>query len=418
MDLAGQEIVNSARAAVYAARAGLSVKCEPCMSVADAVGDDPYEDPVTDGAPWYDPTQPESAEFLGVLGLGVAGTGSAPVSRSPVALIGDGSALGPLRRTHREVAFTVGLITQSQAALSYALAWLASALRGGACAGAACQGDEMCMFSACPGSTLGAAGLVGDTELRHLFDVGLLDGPTLGEVKEFSSGLLVAEVTFTVAAGKPWIYREPLVSLSNDWVSLAAGDSLTFDPDSVYDQCAAPTPCLDDPLCPAPVLPPRPPVPVSPCYPTGSARFARTVVQLDALAAPDWLEMVPVLSVATGSLAMRRLIVRFWANPQNLPPDQVTDPCSACLDISVAYLPAGSTFTLDARVQRASVDCPTGVLGSATSTPVVYGPQGQQFEWPVFSCPTGLMIEILSAWDTTAPESRARVELIPRQDAA
>ena len=33
MDLAGQEIVNSARAMAYAGAAGLQVECEPCDSL-------------------------------------------------------------------------------------------------------------------------------------------------------------------------------------------------------------------------------------------------------------------------------------------------------------------------------------------------------------------------------------------------
>lgn len=416
MDFSGQEIINSARAAAYAAAVGLAVECPPCDDLAVAVGDNFYTSPAEDDAPWYDPTQPESAQFLGVLGLGVTGLGSSPVSRTPVPLIGDGSALGPLRSTQREMAFTVGLIVQSDGALSYALGWLSTALRGGACTSAACNGDTLCMFVCCPGDLAGD-GPIGDAELRHLYDVGLLEGPTLGDVKEFN-GARVATVTFTLVAGKPWIFREPLATLT-DWVSLVDGDRVSnFDPDSVYAQCPQPTSCLNDPTCPSPLMPPRPPVPVSPCYPTGRGNFRRTVLRLDAASAPEWLEMVPVLEVVTGSAVMRRLVVRFWANPQNLPCDAVLDPCSACLDISIGYLPAGSTLTLDARVQRAVVDCPSsGGAQPSQSSPVIYGPQGQAFEWPVFTCPTALCIEVLTQYEHTAGDSRARVSLIPRQDA-
>jgi hypothetical protein len=416
MDLGGQEIVNSARAYAYGTAAGLTMACEPCEAVPAAVGDGPYYSPQEDGAPWYDPTQLESADFLGVLGLGAVGLGSAPVSRTPVELVGPGSALGPLRRTAREMAFTVALIVRDEAALSYALAWLAATLRGSSCSFEACGGAAMCMFSACPQDS-DTGDLPGTAQLRHLYDVGLLDGPTLGEVKRVGTAFQIAEVTFTLVAGKPWIYREPLVTSPAGWVTLGDSGVVRFDPDSVYAACAAPVPCLTDPHCPAPPLPPRPPVPVSPCYPTGIDNFRRTVVQLDALDAPDWLELVPVLEVATGSDVMRRLTIRFWANAQNLPCDQVTDPCSACLDITVAYLPPGATLTLDARVQRSVVDCPQGTIGSTQSTPVLYGAQGRAMQWPAFECPTGLCIEILSKFDATAPDARARVSLVPRQDA-
>ncbi|MEV6400571.1 hypothetical protein AB0M39_38320 [Streptomyces sp. NPDC051907] len=417
-DLAGQEIINSARAIAYAGNAGLRIDCEPCDSLTTALDDMPYMSPVDadNEAPWYDPAQPQSGQFLGVLGLGVTGFQANPIARSPSALIGDGSALGVLRRTHREVAYTVLLVAQNDAALSYGLEWLATALRGGACTSATCRGDQLCMFSACPGETLGG-GDDGDTELRHLFDVGLLEGPTVNQTQYSSTGLVMATTTFTLAAGKPWIFREPLVTLT-DWVALSSGDRLTaFDPDTVYTQCPQPKPCLADPTCADPPLPPAPPVPISPCYPKGKGNFYRSRLSLSPLDVPEWLETVPIIEVRTGSKAMRRLTVRFWANPQGLECDQVTDPCSACLDISIGYLPAGSTLTVDGRIQRATVNCPSGTAGSSTSTPTIYGPQGRTFEWPVFTCPTGLCIEVLSKYEDTALNAQARVTLHPRSDA-
>ncbi len=418
-DLAGQEIVNSARAIAYAASSGLRVDCEPCTSLPSALDDLPYSTPSDPGneAPWYDPTQPESVQFYGVLGLGVTGFDKSPVSRTPTPLVGGGSSLGALRYNHREIAFSVLLISENDAALSYGLAWLATSLRGAACAGGGCRGDQLCMFSVCPGDTFGSVGREGNTELRHLYDVSILDSPTVTQTQYTPSGLILTTVTFTLVAGKPWIYREPLISLT-DWVRMGEGERRTsFNPDAVYAQCEPPTPCLQDPLCKDPALPPTPPIPISPCYPRGKGNFYRSVVGLSPLDAPEWLETVPVLEVATGGRAMRRLIVRFWANPQGLPCDQVTDPCSACFDISIAYLPPGSTLTVDGRTQRATVDCPSGTFGSSRSTPTIYGVQGRDFEWPTFTCPTGLCIEILSKYEDTATDARARVTLIPRADA-
>jgi hypothetical protein len=416
MDLAGQEIINSARAMAYGGAAGLQIRCEPCDSLPFALDDLPYEattDP-DNAAPWYDPARPQSAQFLGVLGLGCSGFETNPTARTPSPLIGDGSALGVLRRTHREMGFTVLLIAENEPAMVYGLGWLATALRGGSCSSATCRGDELCMFSSCPGETVGGDAS-GDAELRHLYDVGLLDGPTVS-TRQSAGTLLLATVTFTLAAGKPWIYQEPL-DVGSDWVALASGDRRSnWDPDTVYTQCPTPVPCLQDPLCKDPALPPQAPIPISPCYPKGKGNFYRSVVSLSPLDVPQWLETVPVLELATGSKALRRLIVRFWANPQGLGCDDVTDPCSACLDISVAYLPAGATLTVDGRIQRATVDCPSGASGSSKSTPTIYGPQGRSFEWPVFACPTGLCIELLTQYENTARNAQARVSLIPRAD--
>ncbi|TBO60918.1 hypothetical protein EYS09_03880 [Streptomyces kasugaensis] len=409
MDLAGTEIVNSARAAVYARARGVPVQCDPCPELPAALGDMPYVDPATDGAPWYDRAVPESAGVLGLLGLSVAGFDSAPVSREPTQLIGDGAALGPVRRKHREIAYTALLIAVDEGSLSYGLEWLSSTLQGSACGPATCGGDEMCTFSCCP--------VDGERELRHLYDVGLLDWPQVTDTQYLAGGAVLAKVTFSLAAGTPWIYREPLATRSEGWVPLGDGEIVPFtDPDQVYDQCLTPRPCLDDPLCPPPALPPRPPAPVSPCFPTGLDDFRRTRIQVSPLEQPSWLETVPVLEVQTGSHEMRRLVVRFWANPQGNPCSDYNDPCNACTDINISYLPGGSTLTVDGRVQRSVVECPQEPIGTATTAPTVFGPRGSSMQYPTFSCPTGLCIEVWSRLEFTAPDARARVLLVPRSD--
>jgi len=406
MDLAGTEIVNSARAAAYARARGVPVQCDPCPGIAAAVGDMPYLDPVTDDAPWYDPAVPESAGVLGVLGLDVAGFSAGTASREPVPLVGGGAVLGPVQRSHREIGYTVLLIADSDCAVSYGLEWLSTALRGSACP--SCSGDEMCVFSCCPTD--------GERELRHLYDVGLLDGPQVTEQQRLSSGIVLTTVTFSLAAGVPWIYHSPLATTA-DWVPLGPGEIVTnTDPDQVYQRCLTPEPCAEDPLCPPPPLPPAPPAPSSPCYARGRGDWRRSRISVSPLSQSEWLETVPVLEVRAGSTDMRRLLVRFWTNPQGSPCDDVMDPCNACTDINLPYLPRGSTLRVDGRVRRSVVECPQIPIGTATSTPMIYGPRGGLFEWPTFSCPTGLCIEVWTRQGYTAPDATARVQLVPRAD--
>jgi hypothetical protein len=404
-DLACGEIINSARAAAYAQGRCLMSACDPCPDLHTVLNDMPYVDPVTDPAPWYDPNLPESGNFLGVMGLSAAGFSASTVSRTPVQLVGDGAALGVARRAGREIAYTVLLLALDDCALSYALEWLSAALQGGPCSGA-CGGSELGVYACCPTGD-------GTGQLRHLYGVGLLDGPQITTATYFPDGI-IAEATFTLGAD-PYIYREPL-DTGATWVTLSTGTPLTFDPDAVYGECLEPTPCLDDPTCPPPPLPVRAPVPVDACYPTGSATFYRSVVALSPVDQPEWLEAVPVLELETGGTALRRLIVRFWANPLGGDCMDVADPCAACTDIQIPYLPAGSRLTVDGRTQTAEVDCPQGALGTSTSAPTLYGPLGGSFEWPVFSCPAGLCIEILSTTASTAADARARVLLVPRSD--
>ncbi|WP_434593238.1 hypothetical protein [Streptomyces sp. A5-4] len=406
MDFGCTEIVNSARASAYAAESCLLTGCNPCPDLAEILDDPEYVDPVSDPAPWYDPAVPESARFLGVMGLDAVGFSQSTLSRDPVQLVGDGAALGVARRSHREITYTVLLLVLDECALAYALEWLASALRGAPCVGG-CNGEELGVFACCPTGD-------GTGELRHLYGVGLLSGPQVTSVRHEPEGI-IAQATFTLGASVPWIYREPLQTLT-DWVTLSSGTLVTLDPDVIYGDCVEATPCLEDPLCPPPPLPIRAPVPVDPCYPTGAAQFRRSVVALSPLDQPEWLEAVPVLELVTGGSALRRLVVRFWANPLGGDCMDVADPCAACTDIQIPYLPAGSTLTVDGRTQTAEVECPQGALGSSTSAPILYGPLGQAFEWPVFSCPTGVCIEILSTSATTAAGARARVLLVPRSD--
>lgn len=405
-DLACGEIINSARAAAYAEAACLLTGCDPCPGLATAISDAPYADPVTDPAPWYDPNLPESARFLGVMGLSAAGFSASTMSRTPVQLVGDGAALGVAQRAHREIAYTVLLLALDECALAYALEWLSAALQGGPCEGA-CGGSELGAYACCPTGD-------GTRQLRHLYGVGLLDGPQITQTTPFPDGI-IAQVTFTLAAAVPWVYREPL-DTGTAWVTLAAGTQLTFDPDEIYSECAEAVPCLDDPTCPPPPLPVRAPVPVDACYPTGTGTFYRSVISLKPMDQPQWLEAVPVLELDTGATALRRLIVRFWANPLGSDCSEVADPCAACTDIQIPYLPAGSKLTVDGRTQTAQVECPQGPLGTATSAPTLYGPLGASFQWPTFACPAGLCIEILSTTSSTAADARARVLLVPRSD--
>lgn len=406
LDFACTEIVNSARASAYAERYCLLTDCAPCPGLAEAIDDLPYVDPVSDPAPWYDSAVPESASFLGVMGLTVSGFSQSTITRTPVQLVGNGAALGVARRAHREITYTVLLLVLEECALAYALEWLSAALQGAPCEGS-CEGDEVGVFACCPEGA-------GGRELRHLYGVGLLSGPQLTAARYLDEGI-IAEVTFTLAAAVPFIYREPLETLTN-WVNLASGTPVSVDPDAVYGECEEADPCLSDPLCPPPFLPVRAPVPVDACYPTGVANFYRNVISLSPVDQPEWLEAVPVLELETGATALRRLVVRFWANPLGSDCTEVADPCAACTDIQIPYLPAGAKLVVDGRTQTAEVDCPSGVSGTSTSSPTLYGPLGGAFEWPIFSCATGLCIEILSTTATTAADARARVLLVPRSD--
>lgn len=410
---AGVEIINNARIKAYAEGFGIAaIKCPPCPDLPAAVGDDPYTNPVTDDAPWYDPGVPESGRFAGFLGLEFVGLNKGTARRGRVDLAGGGSALTPAIHSDREFTVRTYAVAQDYDALVYGLGWLITALKGGICT-PACGGDEFCLFSACPSGDPEALDF-GDHQSRTMFEVGIVDPPTLGTVRKLSGGV-GARIEYTLVAGKPWLYHEPGdITLNTDLDEIYEGDVIGGeDPDVV---CVEPTDCLVDPFCPPPPTPPAVPIPVDPCFPTTPYIAERFIIAVPPDVAPEWLEKVPLISLYTGNEAMRRVSIRFLANVQGGDCLGPSDPCASCTEINVAYLPPGATLTLDGRVERATVDC-AGGSGMATTQPALYGPGGTTFSWPVFDCNTSLCIEVLVEKDYRAANAMLSMQIVARTDA-
>jgi hypothetical protein len=415
---AGTEIVNSARAAAYARSLGItSVNCGDCATFPRAVGDTPYTSPDLDDAPWWDPSEVASKGFAGFLGLDITGFGKNVGGRGLVALTENGAALHPFRRTHREVQVNVLAIAQSQASLSYGFTWLASALRGRLCA-PGCEGDTICFFTACPtcdppdtGSS--APDLCGDPYWRTSLNAGLLSMEEPSDIKKISGGYL-AQVTYTIACGDPFIYREPLLMASGpgDAQQLPNYSDPGLPPD-----CAETADCLRSDTCPTPPAPVLPPIPVDVCYPTGSFTAARQVFSLASDQVTLWSEKVPLIRVRAGSTRLERLTLRWYGNAAGHDCADDLDPCSACAEVNIAAIPAGSTLTIDGRIESASVDCPGGP-GLATAEPQLYGRGGTPFVWPVFSCSDGSCLEVIAQADSISPDTTIEIYYVIREDAA
>jgi len=426
---AGSELANTARARAYADRYGVQVACPPCDGLEQVLGWPYYETPEADDAPWWDPSRPESGQLLGVWCTGADGFQSAPTARTVTDLPGGGGILSGLRTPHREVRLQFQVLALGDCAASYALGYLSAALKGRLCRPDACGGDVMCMYACCPGCTppSGADRLPGEQELRTMYDVGVIDGPseTAREYLPGSAGcgpqgcdpgvpvLLTVEVTLALA--NPWIYCQP-TDASGGWVDLSHGSFVPdYDPDAIYAQCAsvAASPCPSDPNCPPPPFPFFPALPANACYPTGAMAAQRTLLTVAPDHVPDWWESVPVVTIETGETDLRRLTVRFYSNPLGIPcTEQDPDPCSACADLNIAYLPKRSTVVLDGRQLRASMSCPGG-----SGRPVMTGPQGSSFSWPVFGCGGGWCVELV-AQSPVDGSARVRVEIAARVDAA
>lgn len=417
LTLGGNEVVNTSRVRAYAAGVegadlcgpGALVGCScPGLDLAiEGAGHGGYVDPVVDRAPWVDSTAPESGDFLGVFGLESQGGDSGTLSRSPVELAAGGSNIGIERANAREVTWRVGLVARSEAGRSYGLMWLASVLRGPAGAGG-CWGTEACVFAWCPASEE-----EGDRAHRVLYDTGLLSPHEVQSLFRSASGMWFAEVEFTLVSGNPHWYTLPYVSLGpgdgdRDIVRVPAGGPIG--------ECEHANPCRRDVLCPPPLLPPRPPTPIDPCWPLTPFRAQRVMFQVPPGGVTGWADTVPVVRVDTRGAPMRRLSVRFYANGTGQPCDRFTDRCAACGEINVAFLPENTEMVVDGRLQRARMDC-SGGRGLAISRPTLFGPQGGLFSWPVIECASGLCVEVLWQEQDSDPDAEVTIEMVARMGA-
>lgn len=411
---AGNELVNSARAAAYSAALGITtVSCGDCDTIGRATHDTEYTSPDMDDAPWWDPIEPHSKDFAGFVGLEVSGLGRTVATRGVVPLTEDGASLHPLRRPHREIQVKMLALARTEAAMSYGFSWLASALRGQICA-TGCLGDSLCFFSACP--TCAAppdtgTDTCGDPFWRTMRNVGVLtvDGPA--DVQRISGGWL-AQITVTFAAGDPFIYRDPVLVATGPQPSQTMPDYA--DP-GVPPTCFEAADCLRDATCPPPPAPVLPPPPADLCFPTGPFTAGRFVIPLTTGIVPIWAEKVPYIRVRSGGKQLKRLTIRWYGNPLNRDCADV-DPCSSCAEVNVAFVPANSILTIDGRSQVASVDCPGGP-GLATAEPLLYGRGGTAFVWPVFSCDTPMCLEVIAEADSVADDAAIDIYYVVREDA-
>lgn len=410
LTLAGNEIINTARVRAYAAGCGGgSVGCA-CPGLAEAVegAGGEYVDPVVDDAPWMDPAVPASADFLGVFGREAEGLGNGTLQRTPVELAQNGANIGVPRYSHREIAYEATLVARTEAGLSYGTAWLASALRGSSCGQTDCWGSQACVFAWCPSGEED-----GDTAQRFLFDMGLLEGPSTQRTFQATGGLWYRDVSWTLASGNPHIYTSPYISLP--WSS-AERDVVRIPPGGPLADCPQEPPCLSDPDCPTPELPPLPPQTVDPCWPLTGFQASRAMFSVPPGGVSTWFDTVPVVRIESGNAPLRRVSMRFYANPTGADCARFTDRCLACGEANIAFIPEGSVLTLDGRRQRVELDC-SGGRGLALSEPVLFGPGGGLFTWPVIECASGLCVEVVWQREGSSEQVRVEMDMAARQEA-
>jgi len=449
--LGDSELWNAQRTYTYAMEAGLRPKrlnmkkCPPTYLNA-LLGDAPYTDPVSDAAPWYDATIPESAGFAGLWVESLEGFDGRNVSREVSPGISDGGVLGRLRRNPREVLVTGWLIGDTCCSVSYGLRWLAAALAhptacSDACGG--CDGDRLCFLRCLPQSNevglpacfdgtvsdpgeIAAVAAAADRYERHAYDVGVVEGPTVVEQVGMGCGCCgcagIVRVEFRLVAANPWVYLTPDECLpatpfdlsgASDvcnitWVDADLAASIGLDCNDLTGvQCESEVNCLQDPLCPTPPSPPQPPqVPTTcVCAPITTTRLCCTAT------AGDWFDSTAVVEVYGGTTGLRNLFLRAFRNPLGFDADYFSE-CEACATLAISYVPPFSTLRIDGVSRRITLDCPQQqcIPGDA----LVFGDDGQPFSWIDLEClPTLICVDADSS--QTAVDATLAIDVVGRE---
>jgi hypothetical protein len=419
-------------------------------------------------APWFDASvaEQEPASVIGFLLLALDGVARSPRTRTVTpSSSGDGGVPGVDTAGPREVEARVAIIGGNEQACEWAVNWLADVFTHGRPTAPADNNDTVLPprwgLAPRPTGLAGplrflAAGAVAPESLRTLYDVVLTEGPAVEAVHR-PAGVVVYEVSFTLTAAAPYIYRPavawadgvPFVSWphaygtdgnpwapGNDrpitWVMSRDRKPMVRGVDADNNQCNA------GPLsgCPDPVTIPDPIVDFDACAattpmvptwaPLGDLRVNTTGVYP---AVPSRGEVVPIVVVNTGSSIMRRFSVRIG---RRLPGDW-HDPTGLGLmwELNVPFLPANARLILDGRTGTAVVHCsgsavvdvPAAVAIDAPTPanayePAAYGIRSGPIVWPVFEGHEDLRFTAHAEDDWCAASARVSLFLAPRTDTA
>lgn len=410
----GYEIVNSIRAASYGANpdecGGIGLDCIDCPELGTWLnGGEPYRGVVEDPAPWYDPASPESARIYGVVGLEVTGLANGAYAQ-------EGSQNESPSGAVRDVMFRVLVEAADECAATYAAGWLRESIEWTGC-GSGCRGAAACMMACCP-EVDPETGEPAEQPLRHMFDLTAVEGPEEVE-RGYSDERIWIIYEFTLRTSNVDVFKAPPVEQVQSF-NPVLGRPVVLDLAEVYQACDDDTPsCIIDPLNPAPAPPPLPAPPLDPRYPAGPFDAARTVLSIPAEWMSRTLPVVPVITVSAGNLSpLRNFLFRAYHNPFGVPCSRLPslNPCRACADILVPYIPNGGRLVIDGRTRTKTVSCRAGGLTTSAEA-VAFGREGGMFDYPEFVCGSAVCIEVYTARPVPS-DAQVTIELYQRAGAA
>lgn len=399
MCFAGTEIINASRLAQMIAAGhgpqGITCQtCAPCPDLDRALG---YNAPFNPAdSPWFDPAEPDSLDFAGLLVTSVTGLEPGPVTRTVSQNGVQGAVLGQPVQAAPTIVVTGLLMAATCCAGEYGLRWLRSVLQG-ACGGG-CSGDDLVFLSCVPEFPDEDCGPVDFPAAlapyyRTFKNAAVISGPDVSQVIPrgcpgcYDCG--ITEVTFTFSAADPCVYRDSVVLVDNDSFDLVTNcvtwiDGTVAGADcSAGDDCSTAMNCATDPNC-VDVSPPSMPTLTNPCVPTCVPLVQyQSCFDIPAGTFPDTTQGTLAIEIFTGKLPMRNIEIKVWQNPLNLPPDQL-EGCAVCSVLAISYVAANSTLTIDGGAKTATIACVGGTTVRANPY-IASGTGSANFQYPNFA---------------------------------
>lgn len=355
----------------------------------------PFTDPATDLAPWYDPNDPASAEFLGAMILSVGGIRDSTIERDPVKAFGDGTILNRARLAGRSLVFELVLLHTSVRGGEYGFEWLRRVLETDLCGCGpepceGCYGKRLILRRFCDDPT------PCDTGLRTYESVGVIDGVKQVSDPKDECACVLTTVNFTLQSEQPYSYgceevvcnRTAVADFFDVCFDWTASCDDCCDDDGYRKECDR---CLTDQLCTC--FGNDDPVPVSlvaedTCYcepivrrvqaccidDVGAAGFdtalkfelfsgLNTTEDIDIIDIGD--DEIPMDGLAFTDLGLRNLRISIFDNPDSLPCIEDADSYEAfCsthpkprFELQIPYIPSNANLTIDGRSNRVFMEC-------------------------------------------------------------
>lgn len=372
-----------------------------CRCPAD---DEEFVDPITDVACWYDPSIPESADFLGVVVEKIGGVRASTTKREVTDAINRGSVIGSPTTPGKQMVVEVLIIATSKAGQNYGIQWFERQFNGDQQCGkdgascTSCQGQLLTMRLHCP---LYEAGVPVEPQpidkgLHSWAAAAAIDGFTPDEDRA-PAGLRNCEKliagTITLATEQKNSYStEPFreaVTFDTTGAFKARGNCMLRRSSGVSDP-RCPTcltlcdPCMSDPGCdcrnPTVLIPPEVQTTVSACF---TNPLCRCIAAAQLADVPAGYETTLRLRLRAGydpsnglftKYGMRNAVVRIWEVPdvEQLPLpagsgivlptnleqyDALTARLSPCAELGVSWMPAGSELVIDGISGRSYLLC-------------------------------------------------------------